>query len=87
VQEGVQEPSTLGSTCLNLMRHATRLSVNPDEAGQPFNHARVVQEKGFSTHDAYSTSKLCNQIFNVALAKRLKAAGEGLRLSKGHDLR
>ena len=35
----------------------------------------VPQERGFSSHNAYSLSKLAEQLFTFELANRLRAAG------------
>ncbi|GAB4819829.1 hypothetical protein N2152v2_006875 [Parachlorella kessleri] len=46
-------------------------------AGQiDFNNLQ--QERGFSSHNSYSLSKLCSMLFTYELARRLKAAGSSV---------
>ncbi|GBF93593.1 hypothetical protein Rsub_06313 [Raphidocelis subcapitata] len=44
-------------------------------ASSSLDEGNLQQERGYSAHSAYSASKCCNQIFTLALARKLEAAG------------
>eukprot|EP00887_Chlorella_sp_A99_P007787 scaffold20.g7787.t1 len=72
-----------GLTCLihNAGVFATRRTTTADgleltvSAASAIDWGNLQQERGFSSHDAYSLSKLCNILFSNQLAARLRATG------------